>query len=958
MIIRIRPGRTKVALEVALYSAVSMALSAGARLGPYEILSLLGAGGMGEVYQARDAKLNRDVALKILPESLAGDPERLARFRREAQMLAALNHPNIAHIHGFEDSGATHAIVMELVSGVTLAEMTSLPPADLVPIARQIAEALEAAHEQGIIHRDLKPANVKVRPDGTVKVLDFGLAKAMDSAYPGSENPGLHGDGANSPTLSARATQMGMILGTAAYMAPEQARGKPLDKRADIWAFGVVVYEILTGERAFKGEDVSDTLAAVLRQEIDWKALPASTPPRLRRLLERCLDRDVKTRLRDIGEARVELARLESSAADPADAVPSIAATPNPRRALPWIAVGLIAGLVIATAAAWAIVHSAPEPKTQPMRFAFVPSAALPISTNTSDRVLAISPDGTHVAYSAAFREGFFGGLVVRAIDRLDAEPLSGIVGVRAPFFSPDGKWIGFFQAAEIKKVSITGGPAIPVCRVAGAPRGASWGPDDTIVFATADSSSGLFTVPAGGGEPKMITKPDGTRGEGDHQHPSVLPGGRAILYTITSTRGQRIENAVESAQVAVLDLNSGVQKTLIRGGSQAEYVEPFDEAQGRPSGGGPGYLIYAAAGTLRAVRFDPRRLEVRGDPVPVVEQVSAGATGAAEFSVSRAGTLVYLPGGLSDEVASVRSLVWVDRNGKESPIVAAPRRAYNSLRLSPDGTRLAVEISDQEQDIWVWQLDRDTFTRFTFDPGRDSFPVWTPDSRHIVFRSAGSTTLNLFWRNADGTGEIERLTSADHTQTPTSFSPDGGSLLVNDANGSGTSEQDISLLTMDGKRPIAPLIKTSFDERNGEISPDGHWVVYESSESRPSQIWVRPFPDVNGGRWQISPVGGGSQPMWAPNGRELFYVSNDALYSVRIQTTPSFSWGKPVRLFDARNIPGLGNGRFIDISRDGQRFVMIKEPPRADPGPAPPPVNMVVVLNWLEELKARVAIK
>jgi len=514
-----------------------MSLSAGTRIGPYEVIGLIGEGGMGEVYRARDAKLNRDVALKVLPAVLADDPDRLARFQREAQVLGALNHPNIAHIHGFEDSpstgsghsGVTHAIVMELVEGPTLADRIAQGPIsldDALPIARQIAEALEAAHELGIVHRDLKPANIKVRDDGVVKVLDFGLAKALD---PGST---ASGSAMNSPTLTARATQMGTILGTAAYMAPEQAKGRSVDRRADIWAFGVVLYEMLTAERCFKGEDISDTLAAVLRQDVDWAVLPADTPPRLKRLLERCLDRDVKQRLRDIGEARVEIAKIELGAPDTSVMMAAstvIAPAPAPKAIVPWAIAAAATIALVTSVALWAPWKAAPP--AQPMHLSIVPPVALPYNAANFERNMAVSPDGTHVAYVSAPD----GKLVVRAINSLEAEPLSGITGARQPFFSHDGKWIGFAQGAtEMKKVSITGGPAVTICKLTAPPRGASWGPDDTIVFATAGTNLGLLSVPAGGGqEPKELTK---TGGESDHLFPAWLPGGRAVLFTMAAT--------------------------------------------------------------------------------------------------------------------------------------------------------------------------------------------------------------------------------------------------------------------------------------------------------------------------------------------------------------------------------------------------------------------------------------
>jgi eukaryotic-like serine/threonine-protein kinase len=922
-----------------------MPLTAGTRFGAYEILVAIGAGGMGEVYKARDTKLGRDVAIKVLSSSLVSDPDRIARFEREAQVLASLNHPNIAHLYGFEE-GPTAFLVMELVDGPTLAELISghgqtapaaasgggapraLSIEDTIAIARQIAEALEVAHDAGIVHRDLKPANIKVRDDGTVKVLDFGLAKAMaaDSTSSSLEN---------SPTLTARATQMGVILGTAAYMAPEQAKGKVVDRRADIWAFGVVVHEMLTGDRTFKGEDMSDTLAAVLRQEVQWSALPATTPPRLKRLLERCLDRDVKTRLRDIGEARIELAKIQAGTTAAGVAATGAAVAAPPRsRVMHWV-LGALAGLALASFGGWTIVQWMPAPPAQLMRFSFVPSTTSPLSTSfsTPDRVLAISPDGKHLAYVTGD-----GALVVRAIDSLETEPIRGIAGARAPFFSPDGKWIGYFQgSAELRKVSVTGGPSILLCPISAPPRGASWGSDDVIVFATADANTGLATVPAGGGEPKVISKANPAKGEGDHLHPAVLPGG-AILFTITPQGGQ-----VENAQVAVLDQKTGAVKTLVRGGSQAEYVEP-------------GYLVYGAAGSLRAVRLDVKRLEVTSDPVPVVEQVAMTAAAAAEFSISRTGTLVYLPGGL-DSQSAVRTMAWIDRKGQEEAIKAEPR-AYFGLRLSPDGTRLALDIRDQKSDIWVWHLARGTLTPLTFDPAIDSHPVWTPDSRRVVFASSRAGSQNLYWQAADGTGEPERLTTADHPQFSSSISPDGARLLLTDRG----ATDDLGLLSMD-KRQYSALVQTSSAERNPEVSPDGKWVAYESAESTPAQVYVRPFPDVNGGKWQMSTMatGGGVKPVWAPNGRELFFVggsgSDTALYAVPIPTTPANA-GNPVKLFNVQNMPGQLNGRFYDVSRDGQRFVVIKSPAPTDASGSAAPQQLVVVVNWFGELKAKAGIK
>ena len=895
---------------------------------------------MGEVYRATDSNLKRSVAIKVLPASVAGDADRLARFQREAEVLAALNHPNIAAIYGLEKAPDFTALVMELVEGDDLSQRIArgaIPIDEALPIARQIADALEAAHEQGIVHRDLKPANIKVRADGTVKVLDFGLAKAMDPAGASSANA------MNSPTLSMHATQAGIILGTAAYMAPEQARGKTVDKRADIWAFGVVLYEMLTGLRAFPGEDITDTIVSVVSKEPDWSALPAATTVGLRRLLGRCLKKEPKVRLQAIGEARVQIDELISGAPDemPTAVVAQPASAPR-RRSVVVASMMLFVGAAVAAIATWALTRTAPA-KLQPVRFALVPPVAQQLRVHGSDRDLVLSADGTHLVYAA----GIEGQLMVRAIDQLDAVPLRGITGVRHPFLSPDGRWVGFFTGAggEIRKVSIAGGPALALCSIGGAPRGASWGPDDTIVFATSDASTGLLRVSAAGGEPKVLTTPDTAHGEVDHLFPSVLPNGRAVLFTITAS------GPIETAQVAVLDLTTGHYKTLIHGGSQAEYVEP-------------GYLVYAVAGTLRAVRFDPVTLEVVNDPVPVVQSVTTLNTGAAEFSVSRTGALVYLPGGAT---TATRSLVWVTRQGHENPIAAAPPRTYSQLRLSPDGTRVAVYINDQQDDIWIYDLARQTLARLTDAPGPDQYPVWTPDSRRIIFGSGRAGATNLFWQAADNTGTVTRLTTSPNAQFPTSISLDGTRLIVRESVPK--TGVDLQVLAMDPSAPLGPdpatppgasprqtepLVHTTFVEDNGELSPDGHWLAYQSNESGRYEISVRPFPNVDSGHWTISTTGG-TKPLWARSGKELYYLTLDgALMALPIQSTLAFSPGTPTKLFDTRYY-AAANARTYDVSRDGQTFLMIKA---AGDDPTSTPTGIVVVLNWVEELKARVPTK
>ncbi len=978
-----------------------MALQTGTRLGPYEIQSPLGAGGMGEVYRARDMKLGRDIAIKILPSTFTHDPERVARFEREAQLLAALNHPHIAAIYGLEEANGAQFLVLELVEGETLADRLATGGAlevnEALAIATQLADALEAAHEKGIIHRDLKPANIALTADGQVKVLDFGLGKALEPE--GGSDPSL------SPTLTLRATQAGVILGTAAYMSPEQARGRAADKRTDIWAFGCVLYEMLTGRRAFEGEDVTDTIAAVVRGEPDWSALPSSLPPQIELLVRRCLVKDRRQRISDIGVARFLM--TETIPAPPAPA--PLAAPPQPtpasrKRVTLAASVGLAIGGALTALGVWAIARLTPPPSPQPVHFAIVPPAAQPLSIQGADRDIAISPTGTHIVY----RAGGSGGvpqLVVRAIDQLEAQPLTATANARVPFLSPDGRWVGFFAAQEMKKVSITGGPAITLCRTTtGPPRGASWAPDDTIIFASADTATGLLRVPAGGGDPKVLTIPDRAHGESDHYFPSVLPGGRGVLFTIAAAQGP------ENAQVAVLDLRTGQRKTLVRGGSHAEYVDPsaLREAQGRPeqgrgaTGSGQGYLVYAAAGSLRAVRFDLDRLEVTSDPVPVVEQVMMSNTGAADFAISRSGTLIFVPGAAGALLAGAqRSLVWVNRQGREEPIKAL-LRAYTAPRLSPDGTRVAVGIRDQEQDIWIWDLGRQTLTRLTFDATLDDYPVWTPDSRRIIFSSQRAGPPNLYWQAADGTGAIERLTTSPNPQLMNSISPDGSRLLFFEvmpktgsdimsltlgsapsaARGTGPSSASAPSAGSGQARPAGPstslsagpgptvsaaetpaqpaqgrtdvLVQTTFAELNAEVSPDGRWLAYASNESGQNQIYVRPFPNVNAGRWQVS-TSGGTRPVWARSGRELFYLDvNNQLTAVPVQTTGStFSAGNPVKLFEGRYYTG-SNLRTYDVSPDGQRFLMIKDSAPSDQPPTATPASLVVVLNWFEELKAR----
>src|SRR5262245_10882470 len=676
-----------------------MSLSAGTRLGPYEILSALGAGGMGEVYRARDTKLDRAVAIKILPEAFAADTERIARFQREAKTLASLNHPNIAHIHGLEESNGVRALVMELVEGEDLAQRISrgaIPVAEALPIAKQIAEALEAAHEQGIVHRDLKPANVKVRPDGTVKVLDFGLAKAMESTDAPSASV------SQSPTITTPAmTQAGMILGTASYMSPEQARGKPVDTRADIWAFGCVLYEMLTGQRAFDGQGVSETLARVIEREPDWTKLPATLPPALGTFIRRCLQKDPRQRLRAIGDVRLALEGAFDSA------LPQTAPAPvtGRRRAALVGGVAIIASVAIIGTLAWVAMRQTEPPPAPVSRLQLTPSGAYAFSIFWNNRDLAVTPDGSRVIYVGNLGTQLF----VRALDAL--APVAVFTGgmPNGPFVSPDGQWIGFADGRGVlKKVPVTGGPAITVTALDTAgPAGATWAPDDTIIVATAAVETGLQRVSAAGGPMTVLTRPDRAQGEADHFWPEMLPGGRAVLVPVPAMTG-----GLEAAQVAVLDLQTGARKVLVRGGSHAHYVSsgPGSTKRGEREGG---HLVYAAAGTLRAVPFDLARLETLGPSVTVVPDVVTTFNGGVDAVVAGNGTLVYVPG----TERAPRTLVWVDRQGRETPIPVPPR-PYLLPALSPDGTRVMVFGNDQEYDLWLWDLNRPTLTRLTLTPG------------------------------------------------------------------------------------------------------------------------------------------------------------------------------------------------------------------------------------------------
>jgi serine/threonine-protein kinase len=903
------------------------------------------------VYRARDAKLGRDVAIKVLPAVFTTDAERVARFEREAQLLAALNHPHIATIHGLEHDGQTRFLVLELVDGETLDARLANEPGGALPvdqalrIARQIADALQAAHDKGIIHRDLKPANIALTADGRVKVLDFGLAKLTDNAASASGAPAL----TQSPTLTFAATQAGLILGTAAYMSPEQARGRAADKRSDIWAFGCVLFEMLAGRKAFAGDDLTDTIAAVVRGEPEWSALPSAVPPHIRTLVRQCLVKDRAQRIADIAVAiymmsdaagdrsTADLALPAASTAERAGTGGDLIAVPSARAIRPIGVAAIVAGAVmLSTGATWFVMKPAPAAAVTPTRFAiFPPPAQALLLQGGADNNIAISPDGSSIAYRGGTLSAEDSQLFLRRMDDLDARP-AGVFAARTPFFSPDGRWIGFWSAGELKKVAVTGGPAISICRTNGPPRGSVWTDNNTIIFATGDGTTGLLSVAAGGGEPKVLTKPES--GEGDHFFPSILPRGRGVIFTVTS-----LQATASESQLAVLDLKTGQRKTILRGASHGTYIDP-------------GYLVYAGGSTLRAVAFDLDRLETVGDPFAVVDNVLTVNTGAANYAIARNGTLVYVPLSATGQNPNRRTLVWVDRNGREEPI-GAPPRGYAAARVSPDGTKLAVEARDEDNDIWVWDLARSNLQRITFDPSVDQAALWSADGRQIIFASSRTGAPNLYRRAADGTGTDERLTNSSNPQFPTSVAPGGGVVGFEVDAG-----PDLALFaSSNAAQSGSPwssriLLKAPGADVAGEVSPDGHYIAYQSNESTRNEIYVRPFPELSAGRWQVS-TNGGTRPVWARNGRELFFLTLDArpmLMSVATDTRGSqFVPGNPTKVFDAVYATPTG-ARAFDVSPDGRRFVMVKESAAPEEHSTSP--SLIVVEHWIEELKARAA--
>ena len=908
-----------------------MHVNPGTRLGHYDVVALLGEGGMGQVWQDTDTQLNRQVALKILPDAFAADPDRLARFKREAQILASLNHPNIAAIYGIEEAEGTQALVLELVEGPTLADRISKGPIlldEALPIAKQIAEALEAAHEAGVIHRDLKPANIKVREDGTVKVLDFGLAKAF---RPDASDPNM----STSPTISltAAATQMGMVIGTAAYMSPEQAKGKVVDKRADIWAFGAVLFEMLTGRKLFEAGDVSETLASVLLKDPDVSGMGRNVPQGIRTLLRRCLVKDPNERMRDIGEARIGL--REAARAPVVEPVATSGRADSVRRGSRWpLVVTGAAAALIAVTAVWFL--TVPDAAVRGIARLHINMPPAEVFATANVRTIAITPDGRRIIFRATL-DGL-PHLYVRSLDDLDALPLRGLGdNPSIPFISPDGEWVGYFTSTELRKVSILGGPPLTVCVLPSAGRrGATWGPDDTIVFATI--GTGLWQVSAGGGEPEPLTTPDNSRGVLNHTWPEFLPGGDSVLFTIAGSQP-------ENSQIAVLSLQDGTQTTLVPGGTDPHFTMS-------------GHIVYGVAGTLRAVGFDLDQLEVTSNPFPVVDGVSTNAAGSAQFAVSREGSLLYMPGGvLASGLGQIP--VWADHAGREEPLPGFALGNYGNVRVSPGGTQLVGSSLDPETgsvDLWTYDLARDTLSRLTTDPAPDSNPLWTPDGSAVVFESNRDGGAALFEISADGAGLVERLLARDGTLSiePRSWTPDGSMLVFTESNPE--TGVDIGLLSMSGDGSVEHLLQTEFDEGFPAVSPNGRWIAYSSNRSGGEEVYVEQFPAL-GARQRVS-TNGGRIPLWSPDGRALYYRSVDGrqVFAVAVDAESSFIADTPQLLFEGEYPAGaLPEFRTYDLDADGSRFVIVKrETAQTDAETA---TELVLVQNWFEELNRLVPV-
>ncbi len=896
----------------------------GQSINHYRVTAALGAGGMGEVWRARDTRLERDVAIKALPDALAGDPDRLARFEREARLLASLQHANVGAIYGLEEVDGHRYLVLEYIEGRTLADHLSrgpLPLDEALAVCAQVAAGVEAAHESGVIHRDLKPGNVMLRPDGVVKVLDFGLAKSA-AGDASSANLNLSA----SPTMTAAHTGAGVILGTAAYMSPEQARGKPVDRRTDIWSFGCVLYECLTGRRAFEGETVSDLVARILEREPEWTALPATTPASVRRLLERCLTKNPRDRLRDIGEARIAL----EQGAHESPAAPVAVSPRSPARLAPWlVAVACLVALAVTLVRSSRTSGPSAAPSMR-MSVAMAEGESFPSGYGPA---AVISPDGGMVAFIGG--SGQDARLYLRPLDSLEARPIDGARGVRSPFFSPDGQWVGFMGRGLMQKVPANGGTPAKICSTQET-RGAAWCEDGTIVVAL-NAEGALSRVSADGGEPVPLTTLNAARNERSHRWPCALPGG-AILF-MAQARGQDYDDS----DIQVWDPKTKAVRSVLTGGAAPSYSPG-------------GYLLFVRRGQLFAAPFDLAKLAVTGPAIMVLDGLLAytgeqtAGDGSAEYSLAGNGTLVYRQGDATR--STIRRAVWVDRAGHVTPALT-DAADYVDPRISPNGRLLAIASGmNTAPNIYVYDLAAGTSTRLTFSTDACIEPTWTPDSRTVVYcRATGSMAGGFaLARRADGSGEDQALYTVDEFRWPCSISPDGRTLVTNRLAKDTNWDVMVMPLTTDaGGRmqagPPVPLLATTAIEWCPAISPDGKLLAYTSTESGSNEIYVQDFPG-GGGKWLVS-NGGGGWARWSGSGEELFYRSGAAVMSVKVRKVDgSWRFDPPVELFKD-TFADLSPFSAWDVTPDGKRFLMIQsaDTQRGDRG------HLTFATNWLAEL-------
>jgi serine/threonine protein kinase len=873
-----------------------MAIPIGTQLGSHEITAWLGKGGMGEVYRARDTRLKREVAIKILPDEFSRDADRVSRFQREAEVLASLNHPNIAHIYGIEETGSVRGIVMELVDGETLQERLRrgpIPIDEALPMAKQIGGALEAAHEKGIIHRDLKPANIKLTTDGQIKVLDFGLAKAFQEQQAESFS--------NSPTVMS-ASMPGVIIGTAAYMSPEQAKGKPADRASDVWAFGCVLYEMLTARAVFAGETISEIFAGVLKEEPDWALLPSSTPAPIRRLLRRCLEKDRKERLQHIGDARLEISEAGSAE------IPDSGQDGRSTASRFWIA-ALIATIFVGALIGW---FAAPKtaPASPEVRFEFTtPATPDPVS-------LAVSPDGLQIVYAGTSQSR--PQLWIRSLNSTVNRPLPGTEGGFYPFWSPDGRSLGFFGDGKLKRIDVDGG-LVRVLASAPNPLGGTWNRDGMILFAP-NYTGPIFRIPASGGEAVPQTRVEGK--QSGHRFPQFLPDGRHFLFYVPSSDEVR-----------------GVYLGLLDGGATARLLDSDAPAVYALSG----HLLFVRDGHLIAQALDPVKGTLSGNPSPVADQlVVIGDSHAAGLSASAAGPIAYR-GGAGGGIQ--RQFVWFDRSGKEISRVGSPDDGNpQNPFLSPDGRRIAMERTiNANSDIWIMDLARGLQSRFTFEMSTEGMAVWSPDGKHIVFNSDRGGVFDFYQKPAAGSGAEELVLSTPQNKAPVDWSRDGRFILFRSPGP--TTGFDLWALPMDGDRKPFPVVQTNFEERDGQFSPDGKWIAYQSNESGRNEILIQSFPGP-GGKLQVS-TNGGAQVRWRPDGKELFYIALDGqLMAVPIQLAddpPSAEVGTPVPLFPTHSggaVQAVNTASYV-VSPDGLRFLMDTIVNESTVSP------ITVILNW-----------